>query len=109
MQKMVTQQPSTFIDAHENCQIIAGSRLSTTFRLIEKERSTTGHTACSSVYSQVDLLSVDTFLFFFPVAMDLSNICLTGGAHWPFRGQFHCLYFIVYRLRAAGAGSRSEK
>lgn len=55
MQKMVTLQQSTSIDAHENCQIIARTRLCTTFHLIEKERMTTGRTAWTSVYSQVDL------------------------------------------------------
>lgn len=55
MQKMVTLQQSTSIDAHENCQIIARTRLCKTSHLIEKEGMTTGRTAWTSVYSQVDL------------------------------------------------------
>lgn len=104
MQNLVTQQQSTSIDAHENCEIIAETRLCTTFHLIEMERTKTGRSACSSVYSKVDLCCVDTF--FLPSS---DPIFVSQAAHNShFGANFTACVLLFCRSRAAGAGLRTN-
>lgn len=100
MQKMVTQQQSTSIDAHENCQIIARTRLCTTFHLIEKERTTTttGRVELRVLTGRF-VCSVDTFLSL-PSA---DPIFVSQAAHIGHSGAnftASILLFAVYVLLA---------